>query len=108
MVMDEWTAILRGGGAPQWAVYSYALPRGGQRRRVATIGSPHSYSNPELEAENAAYAKLVASVPYLLQALEEIASTLDLESFPDSGSIEGRLGDIARAALAAAGRGNPA
>lgn len=49
-----------------------------------------------------AIVRAVNSHDVLVRALERIASSLDLESYPDNGSLESMLGNVARAALASA------
>lgn len=63
---------------------------------------PYSDRTPKAHAECYADARLIAAAPDLLEALRQIASSLDVESYPENGSLESMLGKIARAAIARA------
>jgi len=71
------------------------------------LANVYSYDDATVNitrAEAVANARLIAAAPLLLEALVKIANTLD-EGWRE-GSMERRLGDLARAAIAAA-RGTP-
>lgn len=80
---QEWT-----GG--QYKIAGPFMPRGGTHRRIAMLGSPRSYSNPELDAEILANANLIAAAPDLFEALETL---LDQVSIGEDlwAEVEGQL-----------------
>jgi dTDP-4-dehydrorhamnose reductase len=88
------------GSAGQWGVAAHYLDRGGQRRRIAMCGSPRTYSNPELDAEDRANARLIAAAPDLLAALRAMVALDECEAHFEEAYE--RILPEARAAIAKA------
>lgn len=72
----------------------------GARRRIALLGSPRPYRNPEIDAEDQANARLIAAAPELYEALDAIVCYLLDGDFENAAAIAKNDG-LARLAKAA-------